>query len=380
MADDDLAKRNCRPDVAFHNPNIRRCGKPLPCPPKNPNMRPKPCCPRPCNEPSCSSSSSSSSDCSSSSSSSSECYSVSSSSEHCGCVEPSSVSCHDHHHHHHDHHHHDHHHGVGPVQLDVNGGWYKFHFGPAGSTVGKTYDFVTTGPAVLRITDLDCSGDALSVYDNGFLILQTPLIGGDNCHHAHELVSPHRAYGSDHYSHGRVNLAPGAHSIKIVVARAPEGRGVGALRVDSVMAQCPRELNGLKVVNTPVPHHKAAGVCKALGMKLADIDIYNFLDATTLAFECAGAFSASWIKSYWKDDYNGAHLALYTGNSAPGGSINVPGSCEEHLPVICQAIKPEEECGCESSSSSSWSSCSYANHDCVCCECSESSDSCSSSN
>jgi hypothetical protein len=141
------------------------------------------------------------------------------------------------------------------------------------------------------------------------------------------------------------------------------------------MSQCPRELNGLKVVNTPVPHHKAAGVCKALGMKLANLDIYNFLDATTLAFECAGAFSATWINSYFKDNYNKACLALYTGNSAPGGSVNVPACCDEHLPVLCQAIT-EDDCGCEESSSSS--ACSYANHDHVCCECSSWSDSRSS--
>lgn len=270
---------------------------------------------------------------------------------------------------------HHHHHPAHCSQLDVNGGWYKFRFGKTGSTVHKCYDFVTVGPAVLRIAGLDCSGDAFSVYDNGNLILQTPLVNGDNCHQANTLVSPHKAYESENYSHGRVNLAPGAHSIKIVVARSPQKHGVGALRVDSVMAQCPKELNGLKVVNTPVPFSKAAGVCKAIGMQLADLDIYNFLDATTLAFECSGAFSATWIKSYFKGTPGVKGLALYTGAAAPGGSINIPASLEEHLPVLCQVIPVDDKPAPCTESSSSSENCSYANHHHVCHECSSSSSS-----
>ena len=234
---------------------------------------------------------------------------------------------------------------AGDDDLKVNHGWSKFFFkGGNGAVAGTNYIFKTKSATTLSITDAYCSGDSFLVYNHGQLILETPFVGSDNCATYEKHAG--KAASSGKFSSGSIALESGHHNITIQTSKNPFGKGAAFIRLDAVLAKCPNSANGLTVINTPVPFHQASHVCKSMGLDLANIDSYNFVDATNLAFQCSGAFSKTWIKSWWMDQYNGTCLALSTGASAPGGSINPAEDCNEALPVLCQVVLLEEgQCG-----------------------------------
>ena len=67
---------------------------------------------------------------------------------------------------------------------------------------------------------------------------------------------------------------------------------------------------------------QAESACAMLGLRLARIDINNFMDATNAAFKCSGPFSQTWIKSWNGDEYGNKGIVLSTGSAAPGGAVN----------------------------------------------------------
>lgn len=232
--------------------------------------------------------------------------------------------------------------------LPVNGGWMNFPFGDVGSITPIMFNLYCHG--VMNITDLYCSGDRFAIYDNGVLLGDTshPVFNG--C--ASNSSNPNYTQLQGNWSHGSFHLLPGWHNISIVVMKSPYHHGIGSIRVDSgrghhphkphhhdkkcTVDVCPHVRGDLVVVNTRVPRCQAEQVCKSLGMHLANIDVNNFLDATTLAYQCSGANSESWVDDWNGDEYQGTCLVLSTGSAAPGGAINAPACCSARLPVICQ--------------------------------------------
>jgi len=243
----------------------------------------------------------------------------------------------------------------GTIQyLPVNGGWNNFPFGDVGSVTPVMFNLFC--PGVMNITDLWCSGDQFSIYDNGVFLGNTSSAVYNECQS--NSTHPDYTQQSANWSHGSYDLLPGWHNISIIPIVSPYREGVGAIRVDSFkhgehhhhehhhhhhhhkvpcsLDICPIKKDEMVIVKTPVPRCQAEAVCQSLGMHLAHIDIQNFLDATTQAFQCSGANSQSWIDDWNGDEYQGSCLVLSTGSAAPGGAINVPSCCSAHLPVICQ--------------------------------------------
>lgn len=229
------------------------------------------------------------------------------------------------------------------VGLLVDGGWYPFQFGSVNTTAKDAFVFKTSGPSVLKITDNFCAGDAFYVFDNGVYIGRTSHVMANSCRT--NTTNPEVAWNDPSFSHGSFTLEPGMHKIQFTVAESPFMAGGANLRVDSSLMGCPKQSpSGFHVIQSGVPFSAAEAACKTFGMELANIDIYNFLEVTDLAFHCSGAFSQSWIRSYWGDTYGGSCLVLSTGNMSPGGAINVPVSCNTALPVICQVSKQPLPC------------------------------------
>jgi len=90
-------------------------------------------------------------------------------------------------------------------------------------------------------------------------------------------------------------------------------------------------------VTTPVTFANAPAACAALGLKLADLNVFNWNEATTVAWNCIGANKAGWIHSYATDTYAPSCIQLNTGTTAPGGAVTV-GVCSTLQPAICQVI------------------------------------------
>jgi hypothetical protein len=94
------------------------------------------------------------------------------------------------------------------------------------------------------------------------------------------------------------------------------------------------------IIHPQVPFSKARALCRSqeMDLALADVSVGNFVESTSLAFRCNGAFSATWIRSYNGDTHEHSCLALFTSATAPGGSVNIPDSCKKHLPTLCKEV------------------------------------------
>lgn len=255
------------------------------------------------------------------------------------------------------------------VGLLVDGGWYPFQFGCVNTTAKDAFVFMTSGPAVMKVTDNYCAGDSFYVFDNGQYIGRTSHVMSNGCRT--NTTNPEIAWNDPSFSHGSFTLEPGMHKIQFTVAESPFMAGGAAVRVDSSLMGCPKQSpSGFTVIKSGVPFSAAEAACRSFGMELANIDIYNFLEVTDLAFHCSGAFSQSWIRSYWGDTYGGSCLVLSTGNMSPGGAINVPVSCNTALPVICQirnGTQPAPDCHrCRPGDSTCTDSSSTWTSDCGC--------------
>jgi hypothetical protein len=101
------------------------------------------------------------------------------------------------------------------------------------------------------------------------------------------------------------------------------------------------------LIDTNLPFVQAECACNQLGLKLADLNITNFLDASSELWQALGARKHAWIRSWNGDVYEEEDcLALWTGSTGPNGAIAVPQSCEQRKPVLCQK-KPRRHCPCK---------------------------------
>jgi hypothetical protein len=91
------------------------------------------------------------------------------------------------------------------------------------------------------------------------------------------------------------------------------------------------------ILKERLPYAQAECACNQLHLKLADLNIRNFLDASYELWHELGASKHAWVRSWNGDKYGeGTCLALWTGSSGPNGAIAQPVSCEERIPVVCQ--------------------------------------------
>lgn len=222
----------------------------------------------------------------------------------------------------------------GREHLEVGGGWKRFLFGPVGSTVATTFHVYNRQFAYLKLTDYFCSGDEFDIYIDGNFAGHSSEARFDNCRT--KTLDPDYAYFHRAWSHFEYGLMPGPHEITIVVTRSPYGEGYAALRVDPVLTKCCKSIGDFTVIDTPLPWASAEFACRTFGLRLADVDVFNFNEATKEVFACAGPNSAAYVKSYWGNTYNDSCLALHVGSAAPGGSLNVEAKCSHRLPILCQ--------------------------------------------
>lgn len=113
---------------------------------------------------------------------------------------------------------------------------------------------------------------------------------------------------------------------------------------------CPRknENSDFVLIDSLLPYVQAECACNQLGLKLADLNITNFLDASNELWQTLGARKHAWIHSWNGDVYEEDDcLALWTGSTGPNGAIAVPQSCEQRKPVLCQRKPRHHHCPCQ---------------------------------
>jgi hypothetical protein len=223
------------------------------------------------------------------------------------------------------------------VNLVTNAGFSVSPFGGTGSQASNTFT-VNTGEIVsLQVTDYQCAGDVFSVYDGNTLLFTSSAVAGPDC--SPWTPDPNVAWADARFSKGSITLKPGNYNIRIVLASAPYGGGMVAIRVSSICF--PKNNPGLMAVLSDAAHPygfkcaEASNACSAWGLKKADLDIYNFLSTTSGAFECGGSMSRHYVRSWFGDTYGDGCVALHLGSAPPGGSINLVDG-QTDLPVLCQ--------------------------------------------
>jgi hypothetical protein len=129
--------------------------------------------------------------------------------------------------------------GVANSPIVVNGGWQDFFFQGLGPANGPSH-FTSTKPTRLKVTDVGCTGERFTVYDNDVRLGTTssvPAESAASCDRGGKYgnLGPGKAYASGHFSRGTWTLKPGAHVILIEVITEPfDTPGAGALRVDTI--------------------------------------------------------------------------------------------------------------------------------------------------
>lgn len=112
----------------------------------------------------------------------------------------------------------------------VGQGWLSFSWDAGVGSVSGPFDFTTSGPTVLKVTDLYIDGDQFAVYDNGSLLGDTSVPANDGAYTG----DPDFAYSDPRWSHGFWDLGIGAHSLtfNIIATAACCATGGADFRVD----------------------------------------------------------------------------------------------------------------------------------------------------
>ncbi len=221
------------------------------------------------------------------------------------------------------------------LPLSIPPVWTIFQYGATGSTVPDVFAFAQTAPVMLEVQDFVCSGNRFAIYDNGVFIGNSTYALNDGC--ATFAPTVESAAGNLYYTSFERLMPPGAHRITLQVIASVAGHGAAGIRIKYPLSVCALQLSSLFLVKTAEPFAAAEATCQSIGLSLANITTYNFADATRLVYECVGAFSRAFLKSFQGDTYGNSCLALHTSGSVPGGSIGIPPSCAEPLPLLCQA-------------------------------------------
>jgi hypothetical protein len=134
---------------------------------------------------------------------------------------------------------------AGPVVVDL--GWYGFCFGPAASPAtagcqnggvsseGNPFTWTSAAPTLLKITDAFLYGDIFDVYIDGAAIPFTTSAPGTGPGE----TNPDAAYADPGYSKGSWILAPGSHSVDVVVNTTPFNGGGAYLEVETWSQRVP---------------------------------------------------------------------------------------------------------------------------------------------
>ncbi len=180
-----------------------------------------------------------------------------------------------------------------------------------------------------------------------------------------EEITEDKGLGLDHHEHGHRRRHCHRHRLPCHRHRLPCHRHHRECHHDRPcpppcdLSICTTKIGNFTMITRPVPLGQTAGACASIGMRVAQINIENFMDATKMAFQCSGPFSQSWVASWNGDSYGCRGLVLSTGSAAPGGAINEVSDGNVPRNVLCEVCdekieKPEchgghvaPDCGCE---------------------------------
>jgi hypothetical protein len=118
-----------------------------------------------------------------------------------------------------------------PITVDA-AGWTSFSW--LGTSPTGPFEFASTRPVVVSVTDAFCRGDQFEVLDSGTPIGTTTSVPVFGCDDPNLVEDPDVAFQDPSYSHGRFVLGAGSHSITIREITGVIGSGAGFLRVDTL--------------------------------------------------------------------------------------------------------------------------------------------------
>lgn len=121
--------------------------------------------------------------------------------------------------------------------------WTPFNWGSDSRNIEGPFTFSSSGPVLLKITDVACRGDQFQVFDFVVSIGTTPVVPVDPVGECDPYITdPDIAFQDPSYSHGSFVLGTGSHSIVIVAITNPFRAGTGFVRVDSLPRPASKDL------------------------------------------------------------------------------------------------------------------------------------------
>lgn len=220
--------------------------------------------------------------------------------------------------------------------LELDGGWFKFFFGPSGAPTA--YNFVFNRPEYVQIsiTDAYCPGDSFDLFRNGSYLVTTPRVRSGDCHYWED--DPDRAFVDPRFSSTKFSL-PGFFNLTISAKDSPYQGGAAFIRAESRLGTCAVTMDNLTIVSSPrVGRVHAERACRRIGAVPAHVTPANAAAIAQGLVKCG--YKHAWfgrlslVDKLPKMRLDLGCLAFSAVDMADPTVEVLP--CPQLLPVVCQ--------------------------------------------
>ena len=222
--------------------------------------------------------------------------------------------------------------------LELDGGWFKFFFGPAGNMTAYAFHFNYPDYVQISITDAYCPGDSFDLFRDGHYLITTPRVLSRECQHWES--EPDVAFINPIFSSTKFML-PGHFNLTIASKDSPYQGGAAFIRADTRLGTCPVVGSKLVVVSAPKGDHaSAARICKRVDGVPAHVTPSNSATIAQAMSKCghknAWFGRLSLVDKHKKMRLDLGCLAFSAANVAEP-TVEIV-NCSTELPIVCQIL------------------------------------------
>jgi hypothetical protein len=223
------------------------------------------------------------------------------------------------------------------VNMDIDGGWYRFRFGPSGSKT--TFRANYSDWLLVSITDAFCPGESWDILGAGKYLVTTPRVPEDGCRAWTD--DPNVAFWNATWSSTKFSLQ-GDLDLTLRSLDSPYKGGSAFIRFDSRLEICHKALSPFVMITQPRGgRNKTRSVCQRVNGGPANLNPSNIVQAAQSMVKCGinrawfGRLSLTSPSSKANDEGHGSGCLALVIDDDRVATVEVA-DCTERLPSLCQ--------------------------------------------